>query len=220
MAEQTEPTTPATKLTELWEDCMAALNEPHRDCTCDYCQLPRPSAGQTVIQDNDNCLTPSTMCNPCRKSFNYMKEFLPEAKLLAKPGTYPIYFIGRFPLQTAQTSTPRDLIRYMDGVFERVGARLSARYPGMTADDVRMFECKALPSPEANGIYGSSLLVDFPERVGVDEALVEMVFGPVGERMGGWTGVAHRMGQCLSEYRLTWFKVMYDIQTMKVDVRT
>ncbi|KAL4805396.1 hypothetical protein BDV18DRAFT_161051 [Aspergillus unguis] len=204
---------------ELWESCTSSTSPFHHPmhpttpipCTdpstmCDFCQRTQaqPSQNETVISATDNCLEPATMCDPCRTAYNELKTHphIHQPGLLAVPGTYPVYFIRRFkqanPGDGSLVSGTREFI---DGVASRIRTRLQAHF----RQDVGSYWFAALPAAD-QAYFGMLVLVDFPEYVLVDARLFERMFGAGEDRK--WTFVPPRRGECLSWFRLSWWKML------------
>ncbi|KAL4805397.1 hypothetical protein BDV18DRAFT_161052 [Aspergillus unguis] len=206
--------TPCLDFTTMCDYCWSKFeagekhpNHPTLTCNdpstrCDFCwRAYETGSPETVVPENDNCLSASTMCDPCRNAFNALKERFPEEHLLAKPGTYPVVFIRRF-----ERAVVDEKKTYVDDITDVIKVHLHREF-GRQVDVHAMVVTPA----GADVSSGASVLVDFPHFVDVSDVLLKKVFGDL-----FWVRKVPREEQCLSEFRLTWWKAMFDMGGWRV----
>lgn len=204
---QNHPCTDFTTMCEYcWTKFEACEKHPGHEslaCTnlgtmCDFCwrAYETSGVGETVIPEDDNCLDPTTMCDSCRNVFNTFKRHIPEDKLLASPGTYPVYFFRRFDEHTKHEN-------------DEISRAIKAHLQGHFGDKVSAHA--VVVTPRGESLYaGAAVLVDFPHYVSIDVRLLKQIFGGLPEGDRKWAFRVPRREQCLSEFRMTWWKTMWE----------
>ncbi|RDW58531.1 uncharacterized protein DSM5745_11222 [Aspergillus mulundensis] len=189
---------------------LSHASSPSAPCTalghmCDYCWAAYETAGlegNVAIHADDNCLTPLSMCDHCRRAFNALTPVIPPESLLARPGVYPVKFWKRF----AEGVVDQGFGAYIaTALAERLGKLFCAPV------SVRAFTTTP-PGKESPNL--ASVLVEFPHVVDVNEQLVNVMFqGLPGEGLGEgskWTSRIPRQEQCLCHFRLRFFRAMVE----------